>query len=202
MTNLYITSDTHYGHMNMVKGTSTWEDTSKCRAFDTMKEHNEMLIQNINAIIKDNDILYHVGDFAMGRKENVQLFRERLNVKTIYLVRGNHDYAWAKGTRFPEFRDLFTEIRDIKNVKVGKDLIVLCHFLFATWENMSRGSMMLHGHLHSTPQTKWRKGRALDIGIDGSEEFRPYHLIDEVIPFLKEKPVESFIGDDHHLKHN
>jgi len=198
----WVTSDSHYGHINIVKGTSQWENKSKCRPFDTLEEHNETLIQNINANVKDTDILYHMGDFAMGKKENVQLFRERLNVKTIYLIRGNHDYRWAKGTHYPDLRYLFAEIRDIKTIKIGKELIVLCHFLFATWENLSKGSMMLHGHLHSTPSTKWRKGRALDIGIDGSEEFRPYHLVEEIIPFLKKKPIESFINDDHHLKND
>ena len=40
--------------------------------------------------VKENDIVYHLGDFSFGGKDNVEKFLKKLNGKII-LVKGNHD---------------------------------------------------------------------------------------------------------------
>lgn len=35
---VFITSDTHYGHANICRGVSTWDDKTKCRDFDTVEK--------------------------------------------------------------------------------------------------------------------------------------------------------------------
>ena len=48
--NIWFTSDTHYNHKNIVRGTTEWkefEDGSNhqsLRDFDTLEEHNDKLV--------------------------------------------------------------------------------------------------------------------------------------------------------------
>lgn len=188
---LWITSDTHYGHKNMVKGVSEWEDKSRCRPFNTIDEMNETLVTNINNVVKEDDILFHLGDWSLGGKQNVELFRKQLYVKEIHLIPGNHNAYISRNIKY--YEQFFYILPDIYNVTIDKQFIVMCHFPLASWEHCSHGSFMLHGHIHSTNLTKHRLGRILDIGIDGHEQFRPYNLRDEIIPFLKNQSISNLI---------
>jgi len=90
--NTFFTSDTHFHHKNIVAGTSEWDDKRECRDFDTLEEHNAKLVQNINALVKPNDILYHLGDWSFGGVERIWEFRKQLHCKNIHLILGNHDH--------------------------------------------------------------------------------------------------------------
>jgi calcineurin-like phosphoesterase family protein len=46
--------------------------------------------------VKENDILYHLGDFSFGGWMNVWRFRSQINCKNIHLILGNHDYQIKK----------------------------------------------------------------------------------------------------------
>ena len=89
MKNIWFTSDTHFGHKNIVRGTSEWDLTGNhqsTRDFDTMEEHNYALVKAINATVKSEDILYHLGDWSFGGHENIKKFRDQLNCQEIHLI--------------------------------------------------------------------------------------------------------------------
>lgn len=91
MINTYFTSDTHYAHKNIVRGTTEWlgdEDkgqasVDRTRNFNTLEEHNQILIDNINQLVKENDVLYHLGDWSFGGYDNIWNFRKQLKCKNI-----------------------------------------------------------------------------------------------------------------------
>lgn len=97
MRNIWVTSDTHYNHKNIVKGTTTWNDFEKgsshqsTRDFNTLEEHNQKLVDNINSCVKRDDILYHLGDWSFGGINSIWDFRKQLNCRNIHLILGNHD---------------------------------------------------------------------------------------------------------------
>ncbi len=93
---IWFTADTHYGHKNIVRGVSSWSNKSGCRDFDTIADMNDAMVESINACVKEEDVLYHVGDLAMGLFENVSQFVSRLQCQTIHLVLGNHDHHIRK----------------------------------------------------------------------------------------------------------
>lgn len=92
--NIFFTSDTHYNHKNIVRGTSEWEageGPQRTRDFDTLEEHNKALVTSINSVVKEDDILYHLGDWSFGGINSIWEFRKQLNCKEIHLIFGNHD---------------------------------------------------------------------------------------------------------------
>jgi len=98
MSKIFITSDTHYNHSNIVRGTTQWDlsgqtkGNQSVRDFDTLEEHNNALVNGINSVVGEDDVLFHLGDWSFGGLDSIFSFRKRLNVKNIHLCFGNHDH--------------------------------------------------------------------------------------------------------------
>lgn len=152
MSQIWFISDTHFGHANLVRGSTTWENKTACRNFNSLKEHDDTIINNINKYVQKNDILYHLGDWSMGGRVNIQKYRERVNCDTIHLCLGNHDVIIQRNPLLIDSdlrtQSLFTSVNQIINKKIGKTHFVMCHNAFRTWDRASYGSIMLHGHSH------------------------------------------------------
>ena len=78
----YIISDTHFNHKNIIDYCN--------RPFCSVEDMDNKLIKNWNSVITKRDIVWHLGDFGFGNKQQIQRLREQLNGK-IYLITGNHD---------------------------------------------------------------------------------------------------------------
>jgi calcineurin-like phosphoesterase family protein len=179
MNNIWFTSDTHFGHKNICRGTTVWKDGF--RDFDCPAEMNEIIIENINNFVKENDTLYHLGDWSMGNPFfNIIEVRKRINCKTIHLILGNHDPFIRKNKM--NCKDLFSSVRDMAVEIINNKPITMCHYPMHTWGARHRGkSWHLHGHTHGhmNGTEYYNDKRALDVGIDTHPEFRPYSF-DEV----------------------
>lgn len=182
----FFTSDLHLSHSNIIKGCSKWSDTSKCRPFKNIEEHDKTIIDNINSLVGENDVLVHAGDFAFGHKSNIPKFRNLINCKTIYCCVGNHDHNLLLYT------DLFTEVRDRFNFFFGKQQVIVDHYSLNVWENNHRGSIMLFGHSHQSLDVS-NCGKTLDIGVEG-HDYKPWAYV-EIIEYMSQK---SIIAKDHH----
>ena len=192
---IYISSDFHWAHTNLVKGCTTWDiSTAKglaaVRDFETLKEMNETLVANINSTVSKDDELYFLGDWSFGGIENVQLFRDQINCNRIHFLFGNHDHH-IRDKRNGLYR-LFQSTSDYKELNWGSGKsstnIILFHYPIAEWNRIARGAYMLHGHRHSKGPAIFGEGRIMDVGICGSPGFKPYHL-DEVINTLSVKKI-------------
>ena len=72
--NIWFTSDTHANHAGITgPELSKWK--SGYRTFKTVQEMNECLIETINKYVKEDDILYHLGDFSFGSPQKMHEFR-------------------------------------------------------------------------------------------------------------------------------
>jgi calcineurin-like phosphoesterase family protein len=78
----FFTSDTHFGHQNIIKYCN--------RPFDSVDHMNEMLIHNWNSVVHEEDLVFHLGDVALGPWEAWNSILTRLNGTKILVV-GNHD---------------------------------------------------------------------------------------------------------------
>lgn len=206
MKNIWFTSDTHYHHKNIVKGTTSWKfeenpyDIDRTRNFNTLEEHNDALVTSINSVVKENDELWHLGDWSFGGHEKIKEFRDRLNCKNIHLVFGNHDQHIEPVSS--SYRNLFSSCQYVKNLsfkidsqisgKYGKTNIFLSHYSHQIWANSHHGAIHLFGHSHGTLKGV---GRSMDVGCDTNNLY-PYHL-DEIINIMKNIKLEIV---DHHNK--
>jgi len=88
MSEIWITSDTHFNHANIL--TFTDFAGKKVREFASVEEMNEIMIQRWNENVKVCDKIYHLGDVFFGPKSWIEQNWKRLNGKKRLIV-GNHD---------------------------------------------------------------------------------------------------------------
>ena len=200
---LWFTSDTHYNHSNICKATTQWTNATTLRDFDSLERMNQTLVNNINEVIGQDDILFHLGDWSFGGFEQIEKFRSKIVCKNVHIITGNHDHHIESNRG--DCKLLFNSVNKYLelNVKwnVGTPLMdeqnfILMHFPIASWNNMSRGSIHLHGHVHLTEDQRIGKGRMMDVGVEGND-FRPIELR-EVLSLLRKRPIKSLLEDDHH----
>lgn len=88
MADIFVTSDTHFGHENFLKFTD--EHGKKIRPFDSVDEMNEVMIERWNSVVKPGDKIYHLGDVYFGSQQKAVEIMKRLNGQKRLIV-GNHD---------------------------------------------------------------------------------------------------------------
>jgi calcineurin-like phosphoesterase family protein len=125
---IYLISDTHFGHKNILK----YETTH--RPFSTIEEHDEELVRRWNAVVTENDTVWHLGDVALGR-DGINIV-ERLNGNK-NLVLGNHDKK--------HYHKYFDKVVPHH---VLKGNILLSHYPVHE-QQLTRYKYNIHGHLHS-----------------------------------------------------
>jgi calcineurin-like phosphoesterase family protein len=176
MTKVWFTSDTHFGHRNVIQYCK--------RPYASVDEMNEALIANWNAVVSPEDVVYHNGDVAMCSARRLAGIVWRLN-GTIHLTPGNHDKEALK------LKERWASIEPYREITIDKQKIVLCHYAFAVFNGSHRGTIHLHGHSHGKlPGHRQR----LDIGVD-CWDYRPVSL-EQIQARLKTLPV--FEPVDHH----
>jgi calcineurin-like phosphoesterase family protein len=192
---IFFTSDTHINHKNICRGVTSWSgNLDRTRDFDTLEKMNSTIIDNINRRVGQNDILVHLGDFSFGGHQHIPEFRQRIICQNIVFVLGNHDEHIQKNT--DNYQALFTSVQHYLELEVNGYKFVLSHFPIASWNNMSKGWMHLHGHVHFDKTMKLGPGKMLDVGMDGND-YMPYSL-SEVVGLLKDYPIKSLFKFDHH----
>lgn len=124
MTRVFVTSDHHFFHGNIIKYCN--------RPFKDYKRMNEYMIRQWNKVVKKNDIVLHLGDFAFRGKAD--LIYKRLN-GIIIMIQGNHDR---------DIQELFITAKD--GLIVGN--AILTHRPLQKSE-IPEGFINIHGHIHN-----------------------------------------------------
>jgi calcineurin-like phosphoesterase family protein len=138
----FFTADEHYFHYNIIKYCH--------RPFNSIDEMHKTLISNHNKVVDKNDTTVHAGDFSFGNKEDTSTIIKQLNGNHIFLM-GCHDYWLRESTPH------------IKQFKINKTKIIVCHYPMSSWLASFHGSISLHGHSHGKmPPIQNR----LEIGVD------------------------------------
>lgn len=140
---IWLISDTHFGHENMYRFTTS-DGVTRVRArFNSATEGDTYMIDRWNSTVSPTDHVYHIGDVAVGRPSwsrdrFVKFIRNLHGHKR--LVLGNHDRL---------------NIRSY--IDAGFQKIVGMHRLFDCWlthapvHEMQLGEKVLgniHGHIH------------------------------------------------------
>lgn len=102
---------------------------------------NNAIIYNWNNIVKKDDIVFHLGDFAFCGVENMKMILNQLNGKII-LITGNHDHRNLR----PSIVNYFHEICSSKEIMIDNTRIYLNHFPYLCFPQ--ENSIQLFGHIH------------------------------------------------------
>lgn len=89
MADIWVISDTHWNHANILKFTDR-ESGKPVRPFQSVHDMNEIMVENWNSVVKPGDKVYHLGDVFFGSKEDFKVLWTRLHGRK-RLVVGNHD---------------------------------------------------------------------------------------------------------------
>lgn len=190
MSTIHFTSDTHFGHKNIVMGVTNWPEEVRersCRKFETIEEMDEVLLERINETVKPGDTLYHLGDWSFGEFENVLAYRKRIRCRNVHLILGNHDHHIERNRA--GIRGAFSSVTPYLEISYDKEHIIMCHYPFKTWNRGHHGSWMLHGHCHGNLSPDEHNRKTLDVGID-TWDYRPYSF-DEMKELMKERGLDK-----------
>ena len=180
---LFLTSDSHFNHGNILKFCQ--------RPFDSVKEMNEVLIENWNSKVPEDGIVFHLGDFAWGGINVWRPIVERLNGKII-LIKGNHDIKQLKSQA--QFDELFEYSTFQMHLEVEGRKVWLNHYPFlcyaGTYRTIETAEFQCFGHVHSrngdasadSDRLKMLFPTQYDVGVDNNN-FTPvsWYEVDAII---------------------
>jgi calcineurin-like phosphoesterase family protein len=147
---IFFTSDLHLGHRNIIRYCN--------RPFKNVNEMDDILISNWNSIVREEDTVYHLGDFAF---KDADMYLKELNGNILF-VRGNHD-------RPIECVIGKNALPDVRNIKLNGQDITLCHYSLRVWNKSHFNSWHLFGHSHGTIVGY---GKSFDVGVD-AQDYKP-----------------------------
>lgn len=148
---LWFTSDSHFNHNSILKLCN--------RPFDTIEEHDQMLINNWNSVVSPEDTVFHLGDFCFGGAPKWKEIRQQLNGHIILIV-GNHDDK----NRTMGTDALFDYVSYQMRITVDGHTVYLNHFPFLTFAHWNPEKYPKeHLHFALSGHTHIRKG---DTGFD------------------------------------
>lgn len=145
---LWFTSDTHFGHRNILRHCPT-------RLFKSIEEMDEIFITNWNKLISPKDTVYVLGDFCLDSRK-VNYYLSRLNGSQKFLIKGNHDDVKSDHQ--------WTSIFDVYDLKISKtEYVWMSHYAHRVWPRSHYGAYHFFGHSHGTLP---RFGKSCDVGVD------------------------------------
>jgi calcineurin-like phosphoesterase family protein len=136
---------------------------SRARFRDDLDYMNQTMVKEWNDLISPEDLVYILGDVAFLPAAKAVEYMRRLNGRKI-LVQGNHD---RKTLNDPVFRDCFEEIHHYLDINYNGTKVCMFHYPIAEWDQMHRGSVHFHGHLHGGV-SGLEQYRARDMGMDAT----------------------------------
>ena len=137
MCKIYVTSDPHFSHSNIIKYCN--------RPFSTVEEMDETLIKNWNDVVRPEDTVICLGDFALTSKEEIIRIGKSLNGNKI-LILGNHDHGTKATYEEAGFTSIFGEKVIMNFEEFGK-----IHFSHHRVPDEETHYINLYGHQHDKP---------------------------------------------------
>lgn len=136
MSNIFLISDTHFGHGNIL--TFLKQDGTLLRSgFKDIKDHDLELIKRWNSVVGKSDKVYHLGDVGFANFPYLKEIFDNLNGEKV-LIKGNHDRF-----KLSQYAQIFKDIRATHPL----DKFVLSHVPLHPI-SFDRWGGNIHGHLH------------------------------------------------------
>ncbi|TAT77155.1 metallophosphoesterase family protein [Rhizobium ruizarguesonis] len=155
-TRKFYIADTHFQHNEII---------SSCRRpFLSADLMTEYMVNRWNEAVGDSDLVYHLGDFAVGLEDAARvasIFR-RLRGRKI-LIYGNHDLR--RGELHPTIASLAWDRPPAAALETtdGGHRVFMSHYAHRSWPAAHYGSYHFFGHSHGNLPSC---SRSRDVGVD------------------------------------
>lgn len=196
---LYLTSDLHINHGEHVDGERTGILKFTDRPWADTNEMNAAIRDNWNAVVRQNDDIWVLGDFAFSTSTfDLEGYFASLNGHK-HLVIGNHDEKNKKVLALP-----WESQSSLHTLRHNGLRAEMCHYPLASWKNMSgkfvdgkrqMGALMFHGHSHGNLRDQM--SHRFDVGIDAVGKDFDYGPI-PVDALVAIAETQEFQSADHH----
>ena len=180
MSKIWITSDLHLGHQKNF----LWSP----RGFQSIKEHDETIIENWEDLVGWTDDVYILGDLMLNDNENgIKIIKNLPG--NLHIILGNHD----TDARIELYRSCWNvkEVTYAKPLKYNGYHFFLTHYPTLTSnldddKSLKKRTINLCGHSHVLdPFADWDKGIIYHVELDAHQN-KPI-LIDDIIEQIKGK---------------
>lgn len=161
MSNIYLTSDSHFFHSKSF--------IYEARGYNSIEEMNESFVDKWNSIVKDDDIVYHLGDVFLNAEieEGIALLKRLKGQK--HLIIGNHDTTNRISAFLKE--GIFEDANYGGLLKMGKKTFNLSHYPQLVSNGTDKKPIYsLHGHTHQTSAFS-DIPNAYNVGVDAHDGF-------------------------------
>jgi calcineurin-like phosphoesterase family protein len=170
---IWLISDSHFRHSNILKFTdSATGELIRGAKFADVDHMDEHMIERWNSVVKQGDIVYHLGDVVIGDKEWFKKNWPRLNGSKRLII-GNHDdvkflssggfFAKVMMWRmFPEFNILMSHVplHEMSSSRGRPDV--------------ATKMVNVHGHIHQNPSPA---GLYMNMSVEAIN-YTPQHIED------------------------
>jgi len=159
----WIISDTHFFHENIGRYCNRpygWQET---------------IIEAWNRLIQPKEIVFHVGDLALGKKENIEGLVPMLNGQ-LYLMRGNHD---RRSNGFYQRLGITLVPDPYPMIHPSGLNLAFSHRPIVPLEP---GILNLHGHIHNNAAPELG-ARHVNLCVE-VRDYRPWRLGEILTPYL------------------
>ncbi|GCF93529.1 metallophosphatase [Enterococcus florum] len=175
----FFISDTHFFHERLLG-----DNDFAPRLFETVEEMNRQMVTSWNAVVKERDTVYHLGDVAMHplyEKGNLEVLEQLIQLNgRIVFIKGNHDsrsFFNFLADHDPKQKDGSSkfEFHDVGTiVKFNHHQYYLTHYPMLLGKTLNIRN--LHGHIHhySIPIAE-----DINVGVDAPERA----LLQRPLPF-------------------
>lgn len=178
MSNIFVTSDHHFGHKNILKY------QPHTRPFSDLHEMETGLIDRHNEVVQPDDEVYFLGDFSFTNINQTNAILGQMNGKK-YFIFGNHD----KVMRDSYINRHFEWMQPYHELKYEKYRFVLFHYPIHSWNRMHFGVYHLYGHTHGQIPHLYH-GLSMDIGVDTNDCY-PW-LLQDIIRLFETAKTKAF----------
>lgn len=138
---IYYISDTHFRDQVIF---------DKCkRPYKSIDEMESIVLNNWNNKVKDEDIVYVLGDIAKDDDiTSIQIFNKLKGHK--HLIIGNHDHLILEDIMKS---NIFESIKFINLIMDNNRKVCICHYPLMDWMEFNREGILVYGHIHNkTPK--------------------------------------------------
>ena len=179
---VWFVSDTHFRHpfVASLRGfVKDGELDSQGRPLGDRDAHDEALVTNWNAVVRKDDLVWHLGDVGIGRPRDILPYVYRLNGRK-QLIAGNHDPVHPShrdARRFQkEYLEVFESVQPFARTGLDGREVLLSHFPYqgagdhtdeergTQWRLPDEGRWLIHGHVHSKERLDGY--RSVHAGLD------------------------------------